>query len=55
MAALGGDSGPQFMSTHPNPENRQQRLVELAPQVMPFYQQTGERPTYALHETIPAG
>ena len=55
MEQVSGESGPQFMSTHPNPENRQQTLAELAPQMMPFYQQGGERPTYPLQDTIPAG
>ena len=31
MAKVGGGGPPQFLSTHPSPENRQQRLAELAP------------------------
>jgi predicted Zn-dependent protease len=48
MSRVGGDSPPQFLSTHPSPGNRQEKLAELAPKMMPFYQQKGERPTYPL-------
>jgi len=36
MAKLGGN-GPVFLSTHPAPENRQQTLKALIPQMMPYY------------------
>lgn len=39
MGAVGGEGPPQFLSTHPAPENRQQTLRALAPQMMPYYQQ----------------
>ncbi len=52
MGAESGGGPPQFMSTHPSPENRQQRLAELAPTVMPYYQQGGVRPTHPLTETL---
>jgi predicted Zn-dependent protease len=39
MASVGGGGPPQFLSTHPSPENRQQRLAELAPQMMAYYEQ----------------
>jgi len=52
MGAVGGQGPPQWMSTHPNPENRQARLRELAPTVMEYYRQPGERPTYPLTETL---
>ncbi|HEY7672487.1 MAG TPA: M48 family metallopeptidase [Gammaproteobacteria bacterium] len=54
MGAVGGEGPPQFMSTHPAPENRQQKLGELVPKVMPFYQATvGKQvPTYTLRETL---
>ena len=48
MGKVGGEAPPQFLSTHPNPGNRQEKLAELAPKMMPFYQQPGERPTYPL-------
>jgi predicted Zn-dependent protease len=53
MGRESGGGPPQFMSTHPSPGNRQQRLAELVPSVMPHYQQSGEPPTFPLHETIP--
>ena len=48
MGKVGGEAPPQFLSTHPSPGNRQEKLAELAPKMMPFYQQPGERPTYPL-------
>lgn len=48
MANSGGSRPPEFLSTHPSPENREQRLTELAPQMMPYYEQKGERPFYTL-------
>ncbi|CAB5079664.1 hypothetical protein D3OALGA1CA_15 [Olavius algarvensis associated proteobacterium Delta 3] len=48
MAKAGGKGPPEFLSTHPAPENREQRLAELAPRMMPYYEKKGERPTYKL-------
>ena len=48
MEAEGGDGPPQFLSTHPSPANRQEKLAELVPKMMPYYQQGGTRPTHAL-------
>jgi predicted Zn-dependent protease len=39
---------PEFLSTHPSPANREERLRELAAQMMPYYQAKGERPVYKL-------
>lgn len=39
MANVSGGGPPQFLSTHPSPANRQQRLAELAPQMMPYYEE----------------
>ena len=39
MANVGGGGPPQFLSTHPSPANRQERLAELAPQMMAYYEQ----------------
>ena len=39
MASVGGGGPPQFLSTHPSPANRQERLAELAPQMMAHYEQ----------------
>lgn len=48
MGQVGGSSPPEFLSTHPSPANRQQRLGELAQQMMPYYQQKISRPVYPL-------
>src|SRR3954468_22305441 len=37
MAKLGGGSQPQFLSTHPSPENRAARRKELGVKVEPLY------------------
>jgi predicted Zn-dependent protease len=54
MGAVGGEGPPQFMSTHPAPENRQQKLGELVPKMLPFYEAARgtEVPTYSLRETL---
>jgi predicted Zn-dependent protease len=39
MEKVGGKGPPQFLSTHPSPENRKQALRALEPQMEPFYQQ----------------
>ncbi len=48
MGRVGGASPPEFFSTHPAPGNRQKTLRELAPQMMPYYQQKITRPVYPL-------
>jgi predicted Zn-dependent protease len=48
MANVGGKGPPQFLSTHPAPGNREKTLGSLIPQMMPYYEQKGERPTYNL-------
>jgi len=37
MGKLGGKGQPEFLSTHPSPENRAARLAELGNQVAPLY------------------
>jgi predicted Zn-dependent protease len=37
MGKIGGKGPPQFLSTHPSPENRAARLKELGAQVEPLY------------------
>ena len=37
MGKLGGGGPPEFLSTHPSPENRSKRLAELGQKVMPLY------------------
>jgi len=39
MLQAGGSGGPQFLSTHPSPENRLADLKVYADRVMPLYQQ----------------
>jgi predicted Zn-dependent protease len=48
MANVGGKGPPEFLSTHPAPENREKKLAELVPKMMPYYQQKGKRPSYKL-------
>jgi predicted Zn-dependent protease len=48
MAKVGGSRPPEFLSTHPSPENREERLSQIAPQMMKYYNQKGERPSYQL-------
>jgi predicted Zn-dependent protease len=37
MGKLGGGGPPEFLSTHPSPQNRSARLAELGRQVEPLY------------------
>jgi predicted Zn-dependent protease len=48
MAQVGGKGPPQFLSTHPSPANREKKLSEYVPEMMPYYEQKGDRPTYKL-------
>jgi predicted Zn-dependent protease len=49
MANVSGGGPPQFLSTHPSPANRQQRLAALAPQMMAYYEQARRSaPTHAV-------
>jgi predicted Zn-dependent protease len=55
MEKAGGDSPPEFLSTHPSPENREQRLAELAPKMMPFYEQAkGDAPRHPVNNAVAA-
>lgn len=38
----------EFLSTHPAPQTRMNDLAALVPQMMPYYQKPGERPSYPL-------
>jgi predicted Zn-dependent protease len=51
MAQVSGDGPPQFLSTHPSPGNRQERLAELVPQMLPLYQPNADHPTHPLQDT----
>jgi predicted Zn-dependent protease len=46
MSKVGGSRPPEFLSTHPSPEHREQKLASFIPQMMPYYKQKGERPIY---------
>lgn len=46
MAKVGGSRPPEFLSTHPAPENRQQVLTYLAERMMPYYYELHHRPVY---------
>jgi predicted Zn-dependent protease len=48
MAKVNGGGPPQFLSTHPSPANRQQKLNILAGQMMDYYHDTSPRPVYQL-------
>jgi len=48
MAQVGGKGPPQFLSTHPSPANREKKLAEYVPEMMPYYEQKGQRPFYKL-------
>ena len=49
MGKAEGGGPPQFLSTHPSPANRQERLAELAPQMMAYYEQARRNaPTHAV-------
>jgi predicted Zn-dependent protease len=46
MGEVGGGGMPEFLSTHPSPENRMKTLRDLAPKMMPYYQSKEQRPVY---------
>jgi predicted Zn-dependent protease len=39
MGQVNSGSPPEFLSTHPSPDNRQEELRKLAEQMMPYYEQ----------------
>lgn len=50
MGKEGGSRPPQFLSTHPSPENRQETLTLLAQKYMPYYLDKSRRPVYKLKD-----
>ncbi len=40
MNRMGGGRSPEFLSTHPSPESRQQDLARISQVVMPLYEQS---------------
>ncbi len=51
MAKVGGsgESRFDFLSTHPAPVKRMETLRELVPEMMPYYEKPGPRPTYPVN------
>jgi predicted Zn-dependent protease len=43
MGQVGGGAPPQFLSTHPSPQNRQKDLADYAARVMPLYEASRTR------------
>jgi predicted Zn-dependent protease len=43
MGQAGGSTPPEFLSTHPAPENRARDLAEYAARVMPLYEAARKR------------
>ena len=41
MSQAGGNSGPEFMSTHPNDQNRIKKIRENMPEALKYYQGAG--------------
>lgn len=48
MGSISKSSTPQFFSTHPAPENRQQKLTKLATKMAPYYDPNAHHPVYVL-------
>ena len=46
MNNLPGGQPPQFLSTHPSPQNREQKLAQLGPEMEPYYRADTPRPTH---------
>jgi len=48
MAKVGNGAPPEFLSTHPSSDTRQERLNKLVPQMLPYYQDKSPRPVFDL-------
>ena len=46
-----GESRFDFLSTHPAPVKRMETLRELAPKMMPYYEDPSPRPTFPLNQS----
>ncbi|MEW8208772.1 MAG: M48 family metalloprotease, partial [Candidatus Thiodiazotropha taylori] len=46
MGEVSGGRTPQLLSTHPSPANRAETLGELADKMMPYFNASGERPSF---------
>jgi predicted Zn-dependent protease len=51
MESAGGSGPPAFLSTHPSPGQRQEKLAALVPQMMPYYEAAKDPPVYQLART----
>lgn len=50
MGKLSAGGAPlEFLSTHPGPERRMEKLARLVPEMMPYYEAKGARPVYRLN------
>jgi predicted Zn-dependent protease len=47
MGKVGGPTPPQWMSTHPDPANRQARLAKLEPEMRRYYDPDAPHPAYS--------
>ena len=55
MEPAAGSGPPQFLSTHPSPANRQEKLAALAPQMMAYYNQArGDAPSHPVASAVAA-
>ena len=41
MSQAGGNTGPEFMSTHPNDQNRIKKIREHMPEALKYYEGAG--------------
>jgi predicted Zn-dependent protease len=53
MGKVGGKGPPEFLSTHPSPENRAARLRELGQKVQPLYLAAKSNPPTATRSYLP--
>ena len=51
MGAASKSGTPQFLSTHPEPENRQRELARLEPEMQKYYDPKADHPVYPLRLT----
>ena len=52
MAKLGNGGTPEFLSTHPAPEDRMKNLQALVPKMMPYYEKGGPHPVHEVQEGL---
>jgi len=52
MAALGGGRPPEWLSTHPDPENRIQNMRAWMPEMRAIYDRSDKKPNYPLPRVV---